>query len=331
MTSNAGGTPHPEDTVLSDLAEDLLPADRAAEVRGHIAGCEECAEVLASLAEIRSLLGSLPAPEPIPDDVAARIDAALAAEALLDATRADVPRETSPDSTAPTGPVEPPSPSAGHEPTSAPAPVNVPRETSTRPAGHPAAATGPGRSPRSGSTRDDGPAGRRARRRRRGVLAGVWTAAALVLGGAVYGITAAGGSGGSSADTSAAAKRTAGSTGQEQAVGDQVRQLLAASGTANRPNGGTPAVPNRGNTPMLTGPGAAPGAGAADVPSCVLKAAGHAQPPLATQRETFDGIRSYLLVLPHPGDGTLVDAVVVDASCAQGGTGTVLFQATYPR
>ncbi|NEE44400.1 hypothetical protein G3M55_07225, partial [Streptomyces sp. SID8455] len=74
------------------LAEGLLSASRAAEVRRHLAECELCAEVRDSLEEIRGLLGTLPDPEPMPEGIAARIDAALAAEARADAD-ADEPAD----------------------------------------------------------------------------------------------------------------------------------------------------------------------------------------------------------------------------------------------
>ncbi|WP_259370751.1 MULTISPECIES: anti-sigma factor [Streptomyces] len=84
MTSATGE--HPEVTEISALAEGALPLERSADVRAHLALCPLCAEVRDSLEEIRSLLGTLPGPSRMPDDVAGRIDAALAAEALLDAT-----------------------------------------------------------------------------------------------------------------------------------------------------------------------------------------------------------------------------------------------------
>lgn len=88
---------HPEVSELSDLTDGLLSPSRSADVRHHLAGCPLCDDVYASLEEIRALLGTLPGPTRMPADVAGRIDAALAAEALLDATTpaaAHVSRET---------------------------------------------------------------------------------------------------------------------------------------------------------------------------------------------------------------------------------------------
>lgn len=149
MTSAADTTQHPDVSEISDLTEGLLPPTRSAAVRQHLGGCPLCADVRDSLEEIRGLLGTLPGPPRMPAEIAGRIDAALAAEALLHATAPDtdarVSRETSPTRTTPSAPA------AG------------------RPAGHPSAARGPGRP-------------RTARRRRVAVLGGVFGVAALGLG-----------------------------------------------------------------------------------------------------------------------------------------------------
>ncbi|MFJ8111100.1 anti-sigma factor family protein [Streptomyces sp. NPDC096132] len=81
MTSTTDTTGHPDVAEISDLTEGLLAPSRSADVRRHLDGCELCADVHASLEEIRGLLGELPNPPRMPDDVAQRIDAALAAEA----------------------------------------------------------------------------------------------------------------------------------------------------------------------------------------------------------------------------------------------------------
>ncbi|WP_203603167.1 anti-sigma factor family protein [Streptomyces coelicoflavus] len=111
-------TGHPDVAEISDLAEGILPSARTTDVRRHLGSCALCADVYASLEEVQSLLGTLPPPAAMPDDVAARIDAALAAEPQPGvADDAHVSRETS-------------------------APVG-------RPAGHPRhSSTGPGRKDR---------------------------------------------------------------------------------------------------------------------------------------------------------------------------------------
>ncbi|MEU3896033.1 hypothetical protein [Streptomyces sp. NPDC045251] len=101
-------TGHPDVAEISDLAEGLLPPSRTTDIRRHLETCELCADVYTSLEEIQGLLGTLPGPGRMPDDVAARIDAALAAEAPLSATAADddgarVSRETSASTDRPAG------------------------------------------------------------------------------------------------------------------------------------------------------------------------------------------------------------------------------------
>ncbi|TDC64370.1 anti-sigma factor family protein, partial [Streptomyces hainanensis] len=71
---------HPDPAEIAALDEDLLSVEEAAELRQHLAQCTGCAEVHADLLVLRQELRDLPVPS-IPDDVAARIDAALAAEA----------------------------------------------------------------------------------------------------------------------------------------------------------------------------------------------------------------------------------------------------------
>ncbi|MFD8429981.1 MULTISPECIES: anti-sigma factor family protein [Streptomyces] len=111
-------TGHPDVVEISDLAEGILPSARTTDVRRHLESCALCADVYASLEEVQGLLGTLPPPAAMPDDVAARIDAALAAE---------------------------PHPGVADD-------AHVSRETSTpvgRPAGHPRhSSTGPGRKDR---------------------------------------------------------------------------------------------------------------------------------------------------------------------------------------
>ncbi|MCI3274713.1 anti-sigma factor [Streptomyces cylindrosporus] len=143
MTSTTDMAGHPDVAELSDLTEGLLTPSRTTDVRQHLDGCELCADVYASLEEIRGLLGTLPGPPRMPADVAGRIDAALAAEALLNAT--------------------------------APGTAHVSRETSVsgdRPSGHArGSSTGPGRKNR-----------KRLGRRRVAVLGSVFAVAALGLG-----------------------------------------------------------------------------------------------------------------------------------------------------
>lgn len=72
---------HIDVEVLSDLVEGLLTPERAAALDAHLAECAECRDTRDALAEVRELLGGQP-PEPMPTDVIARIDQALALAAL---------------------------------------------------------------------------------------------------------------------------------------------------------------------------------------------------------------------------------------------------------
>ncbi|WP_217247034.1 hypothetical protein [Streptomyces sp. AC602_WCS936] len=112
-------TGHPDVAEISDLTEGLLPPSRTTDVRRHLETCELCTDVYTSLEEIQGLLGTLPGPERMPDDVAARIDAALAAEAPLSATTADdgarVSRETSASTDRPAGNARPSSTGPGRK------------------------------------------------------------------------------------------------------------------------------------------------------------------------------------------------------------------------
>ncbi|MFF4822077.1 anti-sigma factor family protein [Streptomyces sp. NPDC001312] len=140
MTSTTDTAGHPDVTEISDLTEGLLDPSRAEDLQRHLDECELCADVHASLTEIRDLLGTLPDVPAMPADVADRIDAALAAEAPV------------------TGP-----PVTGG--------ARVSRETSAvdRPSRHPrASSTGPGRK-----------TGTRRGRRRVAVLGSVVALAAL--------------------------------------------------------------------------------------------------------------------------------------------------------
>ena len=149
MTSTADTTQHPDVSEISDLTEGLLSPSRTAEVRRHVDECGICGEVLVSLEEIRGLLGALPAPERMPDDIADRIDAALAAEPLRASDdAADVSRETQA--------VVEHGQEAGDQETEGQETRG--RETqptlADRPTGYPRATTGPGRRPAQRRRRD---------------------------------------------------------------------------------------------------------------------------------------------------------------------------------
>lgn len=290
MTSTAGTEEHPEVSEISAFTEGILPPDRSADLREHLALCVLCADVRDSLAEIRDLLGTLPGPVRMPEDVAGRIDAALAAEALIAAI-------------APSGPGEPVDglgEPGGDEPlgvasTEAPEAVgaHVSRETSPpvgRPHGHSRAATGPGR------------AARRSRRRST-LLATACAAGVLGLGGFLVHALGTHDQGTAAAASGSHQKSVARFSGVR--VPTKVHQLLASGASHASPSAGARAGKN---SPFI--------ATVPTVPPCVLKATRRTSPPIAASKGTYKGRSSYLVVLPHRSDTHRVDAYVVDSACA---------------
>ncbi|MBD0672085.1 hypothetical protein BU198_15570, partial [Streptomyces sp. CBMA156] len=142
LSSPGPADDHPPVEQLADLAEELIesPATIGA-LRRHLDGCAECRETVDALVEVRELLGDVPT-EPMPADVAARLDAALAeaaAEAAAGTDREAVERpQEAPAAVRGTEAPAPPVRSA----TTPPAPSSGPP---SRPAGRSGSATGPGR------------------------------------------------------------------------------------------------------------------------------------------------------------------------------------------
>lgn len=301
-TGTTGTIRHPDVSEISDLTEGLLSPSRSAEVRSHLGDCALCADVRASLDEIRALLGTLPGPARMPADIAGRIDAALAAEALLDATTPEVPKENS-------------RPAAADR--SRPVERDVSRETS--PAGHPTGPTGPGR--------------RRARRRI-AVLAGLTGAAACALGIFLFGDP----SGPPSqtardAATSSVQPHTTDGAYTAQGLQNTVRRLLSSgkvAGTVPEEQNNTFGMENTSPAPGTASPD---DRRAAPVPACVQNATGRPDVSLAVERGSYQGASVFLLVLPHPGDASRVDAYLVDSGCetAPDTAGKVLLMNTYAR
>ncbi|MEU6448301.1 hypothetical protein [Streptomyces sp. NPDC046979] len=282
-TDRAG---HPDVAEISDLAEGLLPTTRTTDIRRHLEGCDLCADVYASLEEIQELLGALPEPERMPDDVAERINAALAAEAALDATTGEntssadsarVSRETS----------APPSATAAAD----------------RPAGHARpSSTGPGRKDR-----------RRGGRRRIAVLGAVAAAAAIGLGSVVVS-SLTGGS--PSDDTSHGQQSAPADTLSEGKLQDKVTDLLAG-GQANESG---PRTPRTFGTESENGNET----GAENhvfkqptIPECVEKGIGHDDAVIATEKGVYQGKDVLLVVLPDASNDSRVTAYIVDSSCVR--------------
>ncbi|MDX2601754.1 hypothetical protein PV379_05405 [Streptomyces caniscabiei] len=294
MTSTTDTAGHPEITEISDLSEGLLPPSRTADVRQHLDECPLCSDVYASLEEIRGLLGTLPGPPRMPDDVAGRIDAALAAEALLNATE---PASGTTDELATA------SRTAASEND-----AHVSRETSSaadRPAGRPRASTGPGRtSPKR-------------RSRRRTAIGAVFAIAALGLGAVLVQSL------GDDDSPPASASDTFSGVKLEKRVEDLLTKTESGS-TGGREPFGTATAPDKGTKTFL----------APDVPDCIAKGIGDTTGAIASEPGTYQGADAYLVLLPDRSDDARVSAYVVDASCLKKGAksaGDVLVKHRYAR
>ncbi|MFJ6389184.1 anti-sigma factor family protein [Streptomyces sp. NPDC091972] len=295
MTSTTDTDGHPDVAEISDLTEGILSPSRTADVRRHLDECELCADVHASLEEIRGLLGTLPGPPQMPADVAGRIDAALAAEALLQATAPEAVNDQAPIESA-----------------------RVSRETSPtsdRPTGHArTSSTGPGRKDR-----------RRNGRRKVAVLGAVFTVAALGFGSVLLSSLddgkpndAARGQTTTSADTFSA-------SGLEKQVSDLLTEKSTSGGSrAPRSSmGAAQNIPGSEDPRVLVTP---------EVPQCIQKGLHTSDAPLATEDGVYQGTDAILVVLRDPSDSTRITAYIVDASCVKNaptGTAKVLLKRSY--
>jgi hypothetical protein len=75
-----GQMSHPDSDVLAEYREGLISGRRGARITAHLAACDQCAVLSDQLAEVSILLASAPVPV-MPDSMARRLDAVLAAEA----------------------------------------------------------------------------------------------------------------------------------------------------------------------------------------------------------------------------------------------------------
>ncbi|MFD8301811.1 anti-sigma factor family protein [Streptomyces sp. NPDC059690] len=289
MTSTTDMAGHPDVAEISDLTEGLLPPSRTTDIRRHLDSCELCADVYVSLEEIRGLLGTLPGPTRMPADVAGRIDAALAAEALLNATAPHAEDFTSPVA-------------ASRSDTDADDSTRVSRETSVaadRPSGHARSSTGPGRKDRKDRKRGG--------RRRIAVLGGVFAVAALGLGSVLVATFDDGKPSGENGR-----QTTAADTFSDKKLGQQVSDLLSKKQSSGR---GSVAPHNsvgvRGG-PSIVSPKLDR---ALTVPPCVLKGIGRNDAALATKEGTYKGADVLLVVLSDPSDSNRVNAYLVETSC----------------
>ncbi|MER7758437.1 hypothetical protein [Streptomyces sp. NPDC097619] len=299
---------HPDVAEISDLTEGLLSPARTTEVRDHLTGCALCSDVRASLEEIRGLLGTLPGPQRMPGDIVGRIDAALAAEALLSAT--------APEDRAPATDSGPDADDVSRE--TAPRRQTA-RKAPDRPAGTANGSHGPGRT----------------RRRRYYSLLGAAALCVGILGGGGLLLRLVDGG---SADMKKAATAPATGTHQEftqDGLGTAVRDLLGGDAPEAGVDRGAKTEPQADTfgEASVSGPKVR-SASPSEVPTCVTAGTGRTDSLLAFERGTYQGRDAFLLVLPHSGDSGRADAYVVDASCADstaGKPGSVLLKSTYPR
>ncbi|MFC9626411.1 anti-sigma factor family protein [Streptomyces sp. NPDC056930] len=315
MTSTTDTTRHPDVSEISDLTEGLLPPSRAAEVRSHVDGCELCGDVHSSLMEIRELLGTVPTPQHMPDDVADRIDTALAAEALGTAApvgAVHVSRETEP--------------SVAQRPETE---LSLP----DRPAGRPRAATGPGRRP--------------AWRRRTAVLGTAFGAAVVGVGVFMLQNVQPSQEDASlkAADRGSSSAAKGAGTFSASTLESRVQTLLLSAGTEHSHTSGTNTEKNappsvdiqstpKSDSPRTESPQTPLRAPTVSVPTCVKQGIGRTTAALAVEEGTYEGSDAFLVVLPHPSDATRVQAYVVDAACVQekpAAKGQVLLTHAYAR
>ncbi|WP_329572186.1 anti-sigma factor family protein [Streptomyces sp. NBC_01361] len=300
MTSTTDTAEHPEIAEISELTEGLLSPSRTEQVREHLNGCELCADVYASLEEIRGTLGTLPGPPHMPADIAGRIDAALAAEALLD-TQAPAYTEHEAEAEAEAQAASP----VSRETTPETTPADSPTTPADRPSGHPRATTGPGRGSRT-----------RTRRRRGAALGAVFTAASIGLGVLLL---QNGGSTPTGAPESGTPRQASSALSfSESKLENQVQSLLTEKSSA--PSDSSTSKPSldieqsgpktpRTNSPMR--------GKAIVVPDCIQRGTGRETPALAIERGDYKGTTAYLVVLPHQSDPAQVSAYVIDATCVK--------------
>jgi len=320
---------HVDEQTLAAFREGLLPARKAARITAHLATCPRCAEIDAQLAAVTTILARTPAP-PMPASLAARLDAALAAEIAR---------------------------SAAASPAGAPVPASA-----ASPAGAPSHAGAP--APGEHAGRRGGPAaGRDAAGRRAGPgrapwrlslrLAGAAAALVIVAGGgyAVAHVLSAGHTG-SSASSSGAAPSHSGTAGPPASglgphaaapgIGPAEGSLpLVQSGTHYQ-SGQLPAQvgavlkryaarssPSRAGT-APTIPTAAPTAPATAfhyLAACVAHFAGDAK-PLLVDIARYGTHPAAVIVVPVAGTANVHVWVVGPGCSAQGGD--ILAQVSMP-
>jgi hypothetical protein len=312
---------HPDADVLADLAADVLPAPRAEELEAHVRTCAQCSGLLAEAERVRGLLRAVD-PGPMPAAVAARLDAAVAAEWARQApeTTATAEADDWPLRTAPARP-----PGTG------------------RPLSRPARSTQRTRRQVREEERDDARPDRS--RRWLALAAGVIVVAGL--GGLVVREVGGGGpttatensSAGSAGGAAAAPASTTPilATGTDYAPNSldaQVKALLAKSRVAAlakpepRAADQSAATPGASPEPLRSAPSPAGGQSLRDpaaLQGCLKAIDAAGVRPIAVDLATYQGREAAILVLPGRDGGYEVWAVARD--CRPGADGTLHFAA----
>ena len=326
---------HVDGETMAAFREGLLPARKATRIAAHLSSCPRCAEVDAQLAAVTAILASTPVP-PMPASLAARLDAALAAEV---AGLADAGAPGRADPAAGTAP--------GPQARAAQAGTTTPRGGTASPEG-----TGPpgGTAPPDGTAARHGTGpGRRAGRPRAGPrlalrLAAVTAAVVLVAGGgyAVTRVISAGGIKGEASSSGTAASPalpggqppSAPSARAAPGAAAETALPVITSGTSYQPGqlkAQVSAVLKRHPAPAKArgelGSGTGPQAAFPDLAACVSHLSGGRQPMLIDIAR-YGNRPAAVIVVPAAGSPT-VQVWVVGPGCSGQG-GDVIAQTSLP-
>ena len=303
MTEPTDRVVHPDPDTLADHAEGLLPSAQSAEVARHLLTCTECRDTRDALAEVTTLLTAYADPGPVPADVAARIDAALAAAGPVEADGAD---------------------EDGPRPLVAPASTVVPEavEPTARPSRTPfgskvlqvaavvvllAALGGIGLSAllshsSNGAGSGAGSAGSAAQDQNRSAASGAAVATVRTATGTAYTIS------------------NLGPAARNVLLAAESQKSSAGGGTAPSASSGSPAPSAQG--PEFAASLPADQRALRDSPAalstCVRRLVGAAITPLAVDLGTWEGTPATIIVLPGQDDPTQLDVFAVRASCPPG-------------
>ena len=339
---------HVDEQTLAAYREGLLPARKAARITAHLATCQRCAEVDAQLAAVTTILARTPAP-PMPASLAARLDAALAAEIARSAAPSPSEAASPADSSLPADAATPAgatAPAGAAPPASAASPAGAPSHAGTPAPGEHAGRRGGTATGRDTAGRRAGPG--RAPWRLSPRLAAAAAAAVVIVAGGGYAVAhllAAGHTGSSVSSSGAAPSRNAASRPAAPGLGPPEAAPrpvpagtlpLVASGTHYQP-GQLPAqvgavlkrYPAPGSSPSRGGatstkPTATPTVPTAAfpyLPACVADLTGGAR-PLLVDIAHYGTRPAAIIVAPVPGTAN-VHVWVVGPDCPAHGGGVI--------